>query len=311
MVAKFLPINTSTINKLELDTHAKFAPARSTSPKHSIDTGAECIALDEVVVKTANRPWVHRPNPAGGGDPVAQKMSGADSAAKTGKLLDGAVAHAWSTMKSRHRPPALTRRRWVWRLAGSYHLCHPTQRLMEEAARRFTSTGRKSLAQWAAQKASEEQGHDRLALLDMQAMGYEAEAVVQALVPPASTALVNYFTRSVQAPDPIGCVGYCYAMERLALGVGEKYIQTVEALLPPGTHATRCLRVHSSVGSDVKHVEEAVEMVAELTPEERTRVAAACYETALLCFSPPKEDYISEEELEHVLKPLESHTQLA
>jgi pyrroloquinoline quinone (PQQ) biosynthesis protein C len=181
---------------------------------------------------------------------------------------------------------------------------------MEEARERFAASGRKSLAQWAAQKAREEAGHDRLALLDIQSMGYEAEAAVQALVPSAATALVDYFTQSVQAPDPIDCVGCSYASERLGTFQGEEYIQSVEALLPLGTHATRWLRVHSGVGAEVKHVEETVEVVAELTPEERIRVARACYETALLRFNPPKEGYISDEELQRILKPLESRTRL-
>ena len=132
---------------------------------------------------------------------------------------------------------------------------------------------------------------------------------METLVPPTAAALMDYFTRSVQAPDPIRCVGYSYTMERLAMGIGEKYIQAVEAQLPSGIHATRCLRVHSSVGSDVGHVEETVEMVAGLAPEERVRVAIACYETALLFFRSPKEGYMSEEELQNVLKPLKSHTQ--
>jgi hypothetical protein len=96
-------------------------------------------------------------------------------------------------------------------------------------------------------------------------------------------------------------------MERLALAISEKHIQTVESLLPPGTSATRCLRVHSGVGADVEQVEETVELVAGLTPEERTRVAIACYETALLSFSSPQRDYPSDEKLHQILKPLESH----
>lgn len=79
-------------------------------------------------------------------------------------------------------------------------------------------------------------------------------------------------------------------------------------MLPPGTHATRWLRIHSGVGAEVKHVEETVEVVAELTPQERICVARACYETALLRFAPPKEDYISDSELQNVLKPLELNT---
>lgn len=280
---------------MPLKTYRKRHPQMSKNlfEPTAIDIEWACIAPDKVVVATANRAWLHRPGSAG-------------SVATTRKLLDGCVASAHSAVSSRDRPPALTRTRWIWRLAGSYHLTHFTSQLMEEAAQHFTSAGRKSLAQWAAQKAREERGHDRLALLDIQSMGYEAEAVVEALVPPAAVALVDYFTQSVQTLDPIGCVGYSYTMERLAMGITEEYVQAVEALLPPGIHATRCLRVHSSIGSDVEHVEETVEMVAGLAPEERTRVAIACYETALLYFSPLKEDYISEEELQNVLRPLES-----
>jgi hypothetical protein len=273
-----------------------------------IDTKSGCIIPNKVVVATANRPWVHRPSPVASGDPFARQMVSADSIAITRKLLDGAVASARSAVSSSSKSSTMSCLHWIWQLASLYHLTHFTPRLLEEALSRFASAGRWSLAQWAAQKASEERGHDQLALLDIQSLGYSAEAVVQALVPPTAAALVDYFTRSVHAPDPISCVGYSYTMERLAMGIGEKYIQAVEALLPSGIQATRCLRVHSSVGSDVEHVEETVEMVAGLTPQERVSVAIACYETALLYFRSPKEGYISEEELQNVLKPLKSHT---
>lgn len=142
-------------------------------------------------------------------------MIDADNIAKTQKLLDRAIALAWRDIKSDRRPPALTSTRWVWRMAGAYHSSRHTTRLMEEAAERFAASGRKSLAQWAAHKAREEAGHDRLALLDIQSMGYEAEAVVQALVPPAVKLWLDYFIQSVQTTDPIGCVGHSYASERL------------------------------------------------------------------------------------------------
>jgi pyrroloquinoline quinone (PQQ) biosynthesis protein C len=134
-------------------------------------------------------------------------------------------------------------------------------------------------------------------------MGYHAEELVKAIVPSAAITLVEYFTRSVQNSDPIDCVGYSYMLERLSLRVAEEYIQRVEALFPPEINATRCLRVHSSVGSDTEHVEETVEMVAELSERERTRVALACYETALLSFCPPREGYLSPEQLQELLKP--------
>jgi hypothetical protein len=248
---------------------------------------------------------------AGSGDRFAPKMIDADNIAKTQKLLDRAIALAWHTLKSERRPPDFTPARWVWRLAGSYHMTHSYLPLIEEAQGRFEKMGRKDLSQWATQKAREERGHDQLALLDIKSMGYKAEAVVEALmIPPNAVALVNYLAQSVQAIDPIGCVGYSYVMERIATGIKEKHIQSVEALLPPGIRATRCLRTHSSVGADVEHLEGTFKMITGLAPEERARVATACYETALLYFNSPKEDYISEEELQHVLRPLELRTHL-
>lgn len=280
--------------------------ANSAAVSFPVDFEWARISSDTVVVATTNRSWVYR-IPVGGEDPFAQRIVGSNTVATTQKLLDGAIAAANATILLNRRPPALTRARWLWQLAGSYYLTRSTPQLMEEARERFATAGRVRLAQWAAHKVREERGHDQLALLDIQSLGYKAEAVVEALAPPAALALVDYFTRSVQAIDPIECVGYCYTMERLVLGIGEEFIQAVEALLPPGINATRCLRVHSSVGSDAEHTKETVEIVAGLSAKERASVAVACYKTALLYFSPPKEGYKSEAELQHLLKPFELH----
>ena len=150
----------------------------------------------------------------------------------------------------------------------------------------------------------EETGHDRLALLDIKSLGYDAEGVVEKLQPPAAIALMDYFTRSVRDENPIDSVGYTYTMERLSLGVGLDYIQKVEALLPSKVNATRCLRVHSAVGADAGHVDENISIIANLSASERTRIARACYETALMLFSPPPGDYISDEQLQEILAPL-------
>jgi hypothetical protein len=260
------------------------------------------IAPDKVIVATETRAWLYQSRSTG--DRFTQPMSGAGSILTTRKLLDGAIAAAQRTVNSHVRPPALTATRWVWRLAGAYHLCHVYPPLIEKAAKKFAEADRYVLAQWAIEKAQEETGHDLLALRDIQALGYDAQAVVKILVPPAAKVLMDYFTRSIQDNDPIDCVGYSYTMERLAMGVDEGYIQKVEKLLPSHTKATRCLRVHSSVGADAEHVEETVEMVAELTAKERVRIARACYETALMCFSPPQKGYITDELLRSLLNPL-------
>ncbi|MEC4811683.1 MAG: hypothetical protein SAK29_00100 [Scytonema sp. PMC 1069.18] len=273
-----------------------------------IDTEVVHTVLDKVVLKPANSNRVHQPSPVGSTERSAPKMIDANSIAKTQKMLDRAIVLAWRDVKTSRRPPALTRTRWVWRLAGAYHSSRHTTRLMEEARDRFAASGRKNLAQWAAQKAREEAGHDRLALLDIQSMGYDAEAVVQVLVPSAATAFVEYLTQTVQALDSISCIGVVYVGERLGTFAGEKYIQSVKALLPPSTYATRWLSIHSCVGDEVKHVEETVKVVAKLTSQERICVARACYETALLRFNPPKQGYISDEDIQNLLKPLELKT---
>ncbi|WP_414561819.1 MULTISPECIES: hypothetical protein [unclassified Anabaena] len=232
-------------------------------------------------------------------------MIDTETLTNTRKLLNNAIISAWYAAKTERRPPALTPTRWVWRLAAFYHLCHSTPRLMESARERFASANRQSLAHWAAQKAREEAGHDLLALRDIQSMGYDAEAVVEELYPPSAKALMDYFTQSVQDSHPVDCVGYSYTAERLGICIGEGYIQSVEALLPPGINATRCLRIHSAVSStEREHVKETLEMIAGLTIEERDRIAKACYQAALLRFSPPQEAYISDEEIQNALKPL-------
>jgi hypothetical protein len=271
-----------------------------------IDTESGCILLKDLAVKSINGNRISQSGFVESCDRTRASMSHADTIARTQKLLDRAIAYAWHTVKSDRRPPKLTPTRWVWRMAGAYHSSRHTTRLMEEAARRFAASGRQNLAEWAAQKAKEEAGHDQLALLDIQSMGYDAQAVVKALVPPAATTVVDYFTKSVQSPDPIACLGYCYTLERLAMGIGEKYIQAVEKMLPQGTKATRCLYVHSSLGSEKEHMERTIKMAASLTCEHLVPVLSACYKTALICFSPPKEDYILDEELQNILRPLES-----
>ena len=260
------------------------------------------IAPGKVIVATEDRAWLYRPR--SDEDRFTQPMSGAGSISTTRKLLDGAIAAAQRTVNSKIRPPALTATRWVWRLASQYYLTHSAPQIMEEAAKRFQKAKRPILADWAAKKVIEETGHDLLALRDIQALGYDDKAVINTLIPPAAVVLMDYFRRSVQDSDPIDCVGYAFTIERLSLGIDEKYIQAVEALLPLDTLATRCLRVHSSVGADAEHVEEITKMVAELTAQERVRVAIACYETALLCFSPPSQGYISDEELQQILESL-------
>lgn len=241
-----------------------------------------------VVIATPQRAWR-----AGAAPEVASPERA--GLATTRRLLDGAIALAQRLAPAAPPPPPLSPLRWVWRLAGYYHLTHATPRLMAEAADRFAAIHEPALAAWAAEKAREEQGHDRLALRDIAALGYPADAVVAALVPGPAAALVEFFTRCVRQADPLACVGYAHTLERLALTVQRPEIDAVQALLPAGVDATRCMRVHSGLGSDAGHVDDNVALIAGLPPHRRARVIAAVHETALLCTRPPPEGHISDE----------------
>ena len=245
-----------------------------------------------VVVANQERAWLHQPHPATD-DPFAQPMQHAGSLPTTRKLLEGVIGAAQQAV-SPTTPPPLSLPRWVWRLVGYYHTTHSTPRLMAEAAERFAATDRQALRAYAQLKVADEAGHDELALRDLRALGYDAEAMVSALHPPTAAALVAYFTETVRNADPVRCVGYAYALERMAISVSRAYIQQIEAMLPPGVHATRCLRVHSSIGADVSHGEDSLTVTAGLSAAERIQVAQACYQTVLLRYTTPPAEQITE-----------------
>ncbi|MFT3771364.1 MAG: hypothetical protein QM820_38610 [Minicystis sp.] len=253
------------------------------------------LSPEEMLIATASHAWVE---PIEGASAWGI-MVGPGSVATTQKLLDGAVGAAFAAASG---APPLTRTRWAWRLAGTYHLTHRTAPLMHEAARRFAEARREALADWAEQKAAEERGHDRLALRDLEALGYAAEGVVASVVPAMTARLVRFFEESVRAADPIGCVGYAYALERLATTVSAADVRRVEAILPPGVRATRCLRVHSAIGGDPEHARGIVALVATLSGPERTQVAVAAHQAARLCFEAPREGHPSEEAIEAALR---------
>jgi len=298
----------------QLRKGARPAIIKSNDSEKLIEIEWAQLTAETAVIATSERAGLRQLDPFDSDDPFAQPMQGAGSLATTRNLLDGAIGAAQQIAREAVTPesgrPQLTEARWVWRLAGYYHTTHATPRLMAEAAARFAAAGRHALASYALEKVRDEGGHDELALADLRALGFCAEAVVAELVPPTAAALVDYFARCVHAENPVGCVGYAYALERLAVTNGRDYIRQVEAALPAGVRATRCLRVHSAASADAKHVEDALEVTAALPAEDRRLVARACYETALIACAPPPGGHITESALRHrvaALKPQHSN----
>jgi hypothetical protein len=174
-------------------------------------------------------------------------------------------------------------------------------------ARRFAATGHQRLASWAERKRSEESGHDELALRDLVELGYRARDLVSAFVPPRAAAWVALFERLAEADDPVGCVGYAHALERLALLRGPAEVQAIEQNLPAGVHATRCLRVHSSLGSDAGHVQTNVATTAALNADERRAIVQACHLTARIYFDPALNDDFHAAGLEAKVQAFRGH----
>jgi len=251
------------------------------------------------VVATATRAFVHVP-PGLGSDPFQAPMRGDGTPETTRWLLEGAIAIAGRASAG---PPAsisadpdskdsadLRAAHWAYRLAGYFHTTDATRRLLPLLARRFKECGRRTLASWAEQKISEEAGHAQLALRDLSELGYRPQQLARAFVPPRAAAWVTLFERLAAADDPVGCVGYAHALERLALLRGPAEVQAIEQGLPAGVNATRCLRVHSALGSDTRHVHVNVATTAALRADERRAIAKACYLTARIYFDPALDD---------------------
>ena len=258
------------------------------------------ITPELTLVATATRAYLHVPRPFGA-DPFREPMRCGGSPETTQGLLEAAIAAARRAFVAEAPPPMsdsaearshelVSAANWSYRLTGYYHTTHATRRLLPVILRRFTALGNEQLALWAERKIAEEAGHDELALRDLRELGYRAEGLVRAFVPPRAVAWVTLFEQLAAADDPVGCVGYAHALERLALLRGPAEIADIERGLPAGVNATRCLRVHSALGGDAQHVRTNVATAAALDAPARRAIVHACYLTARIYFDPSLDD---------------------
>lgn len=264
------------------------------------------IAPDAVIVATAERAWLHTCRPVDLYDPFAAPMPPAQApgdAASTARLLDGALGAGVRRAPRQEPPPPLTMNRWIWRLVSYYHLTTHTPNWMRQAAAAFTAAQRPALARWAMEKADDEAHHDRLALKDLEELGVDGAGLVAQQTPPTAAALLRYFEASVADPLPLDCIGYAHTVERFAIAQSSACIDAVRAVLPSGSRAWRSLKMHSNMGSDASHVDENVQVIATLPPQERARIALACHEVAKLLSSSPVQGHRTEAQLEQLIGP--------
>jgi hypothetical protein len=213
---------------------------------------------------------------------VTEWVTGPGAPDSTIGLLDGAINLGFSGIEKPIATPEPTVPAYIAALVGAYHTSVDTPRNLRRAAKRFAELGRPEVATYLEQRAREETGHDRLALKDLRALGVPGERLVANYIPEGIKPLCKRFDELCAQDYPIGSIGYSYCLERIAALKEKSDIEKMQALCPTGADATRFLRSHSSLGSEVSHVEETIEFVASLPANDRIRVVQEVYESALI-----------------------------
>jgi hypothetical protein len=236
-----------------------------------------------IIARESGEVWFHTPSGTGQhADPFASPMTGAGATGSTVGLLDGAINLGFATIEKRLARPDPTLVGYIVALVGAYHTSVDTPRNLQRAAGRFNELGRPEVAVYLEERGREETGHDRLALKDLRALNVPGERLVANFIPEGIKPLCAHFDELCAQDYPIGCIGYSYCLERTAALKQEADIDKVRALCPDGVDATRFLRSHSCLGSEVAHVEETIAFVASLPANDRIRVVQETYQSALI-----------------------------
>jgi hypothetical protein len=236
-----------------------------------------------IIARESGEVWFHSRSGANEDiNPFARPMTGAGAAGSTVRLLDGAINLGFAGIEKRlaRREPTLAA--YIVALVGTYHTSVHTPRNLCGAASRFRELGRPEVAAYLEDRAREETGHDRLALKDLRALGVPAERLVANFIPEGIKPLCDRFDDLCAQDYPIGCIGYAYCLERISALKQKADVEKVQALCPDGVDATRFLRTHSGLGSEVTHVEEAITFVASLPANDRISVVQETYQSALI-----------------------------
>jgi pyrroloquinoline quinone (PQQ) biosynthesis protein C len=250
---------------------------------HQVTEWVRVAGETAIIARESGEVWFHALDGRDAeGAAFAQCMTGGGTLVSTTGLLDGAISLAFEQTASQPAAQSPNLLSYIYALAGAYHTAKDTPRNLLWAADHFKEIGRPEVTAYLEMRALEETGHERLALKDIRALGLPAERIVANLVPVGIKPLCDLFERFCFKDYPIECIGFSYCSERIAALKPKAEIDAVQSLFPAGVDATRFLRSHSSLGSEVSHVEETIEFVASLPAEDRIKVVQATYETALL-----------------------------
>lgn len=239
---------------------------------------AESIA---VISSDSGEFWFLNLDRYGDSLPFSTPMTGKGSRGSTGALLSGAVALGLGRDSGATKNCASSLPKYALDLVGSYHNSRRTVGNYLKAAKRFRSLDRPDIASYLERHAREENGHERLALRDLRALNLPAERMVENLVPEGVAPLCELFDRLSSSDYPVGCIGYSYFFESSAAKRTKADIDAMQALCPGGVDASRFMRAHSSLGSEVDHVRDMINFISSLPAFDRTEIVKATYATAV------------------------------
>lgn len=241
------------------------------------------VSGDAAIISTGSGDfWVQDLKDCRQFSPFAQPMTGEGSPTTTALLLNGAIALGFGKDGCELRESAATLPKFVFNLIGAYHNSSRTPGHFRRAAKQLREIGRAEVAEYLEVHAKEETGHDRLVLKDLRALDLPAERIVENLMPDGIKPLCDLFDRYSSSNYPIGCIGYSYCFESTAALKQQADVDAMQALCPDGIDATRFMRTHSALGSEVDHVDDLIAFIAALPAADRIEIVKATYATAVL-----------------------------
>jgi pyrroloquinoline quinone (PQQ) biosynthesis protein C len=250
---------------------------------HPVTEWAEVAGDTLIIARDAGEVWFY---PSSGLEekavPFATPMTCKGSLHSTVGLLDGAIRLAFERTDDQPAKADPSLVRYIYSLIGAYYTSKDTPRNLLRAARRFEQIGRLEVSRYLEMRAQEEAGHERLALKDLSALGLPAKRIVANCKPASIKPLCVLFDDYCAQDYPMEAIGFSYCSERIAAVKPKAEIDAVKSLFPDSIDATRFLRSHSSLGSEVSHVEETIEFVSELPASDRIRVVRATYKSGVV-----------------------------
>jgi pyrroloquinoline quinone (PQQ) biosynthesis protein C len=145
-------------------------------------------------------------------------------------------------------------------LRETYHFVRHTPRFLAAAASRFDYHLEGVRKRFLAH-ATEEFGHERLALKDLETLGVDPAAVRASEPLIATSALVAFHYYMAEHVNPVGLFGTIYTLEGLGQSEGAQVCPAIRRALDLPAGAVTFLSSHAEL--DVAHLAEARKAIAE------------------------------------------------